>query len=147
LAELRGLIERYESNDYQVLVDIWESAVKATHDFLAEEDFLFFKDAIPNEYLPLLKIYVFRAETILGFMAVNEQHLEMLFVHDAVRGCGIGKQLLGYAVEVLGVNSVDVNEQNEQAVAFYQKQGFKVASRTEKDSLGKDYPVLLLVID
>jgi len=147
LAEIKGIIERYESHDYRVLVDIWESAVKATHHFLAEEDFLFFKEAIPSEYLPQLEIYVFRDEAILGFMAVNEQHLEMLFVDDAVRGRGVGKKLLGYAVEVLGVNSVDVNEQNEQAVAFYQKQGFRVASRTEKDSLGKDYPVLLLVID
>lgn len=147
MAEIRGVIERYESQDYRILVDIWESAVKATHHFLKEEDFLFFKDAIPNEYLPHLEVYVFKEESILGFMAINEQHLEMLFVDDAFRGRGIGKQLLNYAVYELGVKSVDVNEQNEQAVVFYQRQGFKVSSRTEQDSLGKDYPVLLLVID
>ncbi|WP_246172240.1 MULTISPECIES: GNAT family N-acetyltransferase [Sphingobacterium] len=147
MAEIRGVIERYESQDYRILVDIWESAVKATHHFLKEEDFLFFKDAIPNEYLPHLEVYVFKEESILGFMAVNEHHLEMLFVDDAFRGRGIGKQLLNYAVEELGVKSVDVNEQNEQAVVFYQRHGFKVSSRTEQDSLGKDYPVLLLVIE
>lgn len=147
MAEIRGVIERYESQDYRILVDIWESAVKATHHFLKEEDFLFFKDAIPNEYLPHLEVYVFKEESILGFMAVNEHHLEMLFVDDAFRGRGIGKQLLNYAVEELGVKSVDVNEQNEQAVVFYQRHGFKVSSRTEQDFLGKDYPVLLLVIE
>ena len=55
---------------------------------------------------------------------------------------GYLKQLIEYAVKTLGVNSVDVNEQNEQAVGFYLHQGFHVISRDATDSTGKPYPVL-----
>ncbi|PSG70607.1 GNAT family N-acetyltransferase, partial [Escherichia coli] len=37
-----------------------------------------------------------------------------------------------------------VNEQNEQAVGFYKKVGFKVTGRSEVDDLGKPYPLLNL---
>lgn len=41
-------------------------------------------------------------------------------------------------------NTVEVNEQNKQATGFYRKFGFKIISRSEKDSENKDYPVLKL---
>ena len=50
--------------------------------------------------------------------------------------------MVEYDVKTLGVNSVDVNEQNEQAVGFYLHQGFHVISRGATDSTGKPYPVL-----
>ena len=37
------MISSAEKKDYPVLIDIWESAVKATHDFLSDEDFEFYK--------------------------------------------------------------------------------------------------------
>ncbi|CAI8706661.1 hypothetical protein [Chryseobacterium sp. IT-36CA2] len=60
------------AEDYPRIMEIWESAVKATHDFLAEEDFNYFKEAIPRDYLP---------------------HLEMLFIHNDTCGKGYGKTL------------------------------------------------------
>ena len=46
------------AEDYPAIMEIWESAVKATHDFLAEEDFNYFKEAIPRDYLPHLEVYL-----------------------------------------------------------------------------------------
>ncbi len=40
--------------------------------------------------------------------------------------------------------TTNVNEQNEQAVGFYKKVGFKVTGRSEVDDLGKPYPLLNL---
>lgn len=40
--------------------------------------------------------------------------------------------------------TTNVNEQNEQAVGFYKKVGFKVTERSEVDDLGKPYPLLNL---
>jgi putative acetyltransferase len=68
----------------------------------------------------------------------------MLFIHPAYRGKGVGRALLVYAVDTLGILRVDVNEQNEQAVDFYKYFGFKVVGRTELDGMGKPYPILNL---
>ncbi|WP_241254755.1 hypothetical protein [Sphingobacterium sp. DR205] len=48
--------------DYPRIMEIWESAVKATHDFLAEEDFTYFKEAIPKDYLPNLEVPFYAAK-------------------------------------------------------------------------------------
>ncbi len=66
----------------------------------------------------------------------------MLFLDPAYSGQGWGTQLTAFAIEQFGVNRVDVNEQNTAAKHFYEKQGFEVVERTEKDDMGKDYPLL-----
>ncbi len=68
----------------------------------------------------------------------------MLFVDDGVRGQGIGKQLLRYAVDVLGARFVDVNEQNTQGVGFYRHMGFSTIRRSEHDDQGRPFPLLHL---
>jgi putative acetyltransferase len=79
---------------------------------------------------------------VAGFIAVAHGKIEMLFVHPEWRGHGIGKQLIRYAVDTLGATTLDVNEQNEQALGFYLPMGFVVEGRSEFDSTGKPYPLL-----
>lgn len=79
---------------------------------------------------------------IIGFSGVAEGNLEMLFIHPAERGNGVGKALLEYSVDKQNVTKVDVNEDNEQAVGFYENFGFKTYERSELDSSGKPYPTL-----
>jgi putative acetyltransferase len=45
-------------------------------------------------------------------------------------------------VVALGATTVDVNEQNVGAVAFYRRIGFEVEGRSEVDSTGKPFPLL-----
>lgn len=66
----------------------------------------------------------------------------MLFIDPYLRGQGIAKMLLQFAIDHLNVTNVDVNEQNIQAVGFYKHFGFKVISRSELDGTGKPYPIL-----
>ncbi|WP_223607044.1 GNAT family N-acetyltransferase [Chryseobacterium sp. OSA05B] len=132
-----------QAEDYPRIMEIWESAVLATHDFLAEEDFNYFKEVIPREYLPHLEVYLLlencQAE---GFASVAEGNLEMLFIHNEVRGKGYGKKLYKFMKEITGLTKVDVNEQNPQAIGFYEKMGFTQIGRSEKDGSGKDYPII-----
>lgn len=79
---------------------------------------------------------------ILGFLGIAEKNIEMLFISPENRGQGIGKLLLNYAVKEQGAKKVDVNEQNLQAVGFYEHLGFKVKSRSAIDGMGKPYPLL-----
>jgi 2-polyprenyl-3-methyl-5-hydroxy-6-metoxy-1,4-benzoquinol methylase len=113
---------------------------------LKTEDFEFYKKIIPN-YFPNVDLYVIRSgKTINAFMGVSGDNLELLFVLAESRGKGYGKSLLIYALNNLNVEKVDVNEWNALAVGFYEKFGFKVVNRSEKDSMGKDYPILKMEI-
>lgn len=132
-----------DPNDYPKIMEIWVSAVKATHDFLAEEDFNYFKEAIPRDYLPNLEVYLITEnDEAKGFASVAEGNLEMLFIHNDSRGKGYGKKLYEFMKEETGLTKVDVNEQNPQAIGFYEKMGFKKTGRSEKDGSGKDYPII-----
>ncbi|MDR3023348.1 GNAT family N-acetyltransferase [Chryseobacterium sp.] len=131
------------AEDYQRIMEIWESAVKATHTFLAEEDFNYFKEAIPRDYLPNLEVYLITEnDDVKGFASVAEGNLEMLFIHDDARGKGYGKGLYQFMKEKTGLTKVDVNEQNPQAIGFYEKMGFRKIGRSEKDGSGKNYPLI-----
>ena len=77
------------AEDYPRIMEIWESAVKATHDFLAEEDFNYFKEVIPRDYLPHLEVYVITENSeSKGFASVAQGNLEVLFIHNVMRGKG-----------------------------------------------------------
>lgn len=138
------IIEIPAVSDFVELVSVWEASVRATHDFLKEEDILFYKPLILNEYLKAVNLYCVKDSNgaIAGFMGLGEDSIEMLFIHTSFRGNGIGKALLQFAINELKANKVDVNEQNDQALGFYLKMGFKVVNRSELDGMGKPYPIL-----
>ena len=137
-------IESVNTEDFPELLSVWENSVRATHDFITEDDIAFFKPIIIEQAFPNVTLKCIKDEqkAILGFVGVHDSKIEMLFILDAARGKGIGKVLLNYAVEQLAANKVDVNEQNPLAVGFYQHMGFKVASRSPLDDMGKAFPIL-----
>lgn len=134
------------SSQYHEIIDVWESSVRATHDFLPEKTLQELKVAILEQYLPNLTVYVALNNNnhIDGFLGVDGNKLEMLFISQDNRGKGTGKQLLNFAINELRVTEVDVNEQNPQAVGFYQYMGFKQFARSEKDGEGNPFPILHL---
>ena len=143
-----NLIDRAAPADYPELVDVWEAAVRATHHFLPEAYIQAIRPLLLQEYLPVVGVYCTRdaGGAILGFIGVLGSKAEMLFVHPRAHKKGIGKFLMNYAIESMGVTSVDVNEQNEGAVGFYQHLGFRVVSRSPEDAMGKPYPILHLAL-
>ena len=66
----------------------------------------------------------------------------MLFVDPDEQGHGYGKQLIEFAIRQKQIHKVDVNEQNGQALRFYQNRGFEIISRDDLDSMGKPFPIL-----
>lgn len=71
----------------------------------------------------------------------------MLFVRPEYRGRGCGRKLVEWAVARQGADSVDVNEQNPQAMGFYLRMGFAVAGRSETDDAGRPFPILHLRLE
>lgn len=134
------------TEDYPRLAALWEGSVRATHDFLREEDIVFFRPLVPA-FFPQVTLACARDERgIAGFVGVADGNIEMLFIDAERRGAGAGRLLLRHAVDALGAARVDVNEQNGQAVGFYERMGFVTVGRSPVDGMGKPFPLLHMVL-
>ncbi|WP_293312223.1 GNAT family N-acetyltransferase [Pedobacter sp. UBA5917] len=137
------LIEQAAKKDYQELITIWESSVRATHHFLSESDIVTYRELILDQYFDQVQLYSAKEDgKISGFIGISGEAIQMLFIHADARGKGLGKKLIDFVKKEHGINTVDVNEQNDQAVGFYEKLGFVTVSRSELDDAGKPYPIL-----
>lgn len=140
-------IEKVTETDFPRLQEIWESSVLATHDFLKDEDFREIQQLLIPAYFPQVELYKAISKEnceILGFLGTQANRIEMLFIDDQFRGQGAGSALLKFAIQSLHINELDVNEQNESALAFYQHHGFQITARSDVDGSGKPYPTLTL---
>ena len=127
-------------DDFEELAEVWEASVRATHDFLSEADI--------RELRSLLPVRCLRdAGRIVAFIGLNGSHIAMLFVRPEYRGRGCGRKLVEWAVARQGADSVDVNEQNPQAVGFYLRMGFAVVGRSETDDADRPFPILHLRLE
>lgn len=136
------------SADYKHLIEIWEKSVRATHDFLPEENIAALKPLILEQYFDAVQLYCYvnEADSPQGFVGVAEGKIEMLFVAPVTFGTGIGKALLSHAIMSLGANRVDVNEQNPGAIGFYQHLGFVEVGRSALDGQGKPFPLIHMAL-
>lgn len=129
------------------LKDLWEASVRATHAFLKEADIQEIALCIPTALAAMPRLVAAMDACVpLGFLGTDGSRLEMLFLSPSARGQGVGRQLLAYAVTHLGVREVCVNEQNPQALGFYQHLGFQILRRTELDEQGRPFPLLYLAL-
>ncbi|OBP14885.1 GCN5 family acetyltransferase [Rheinheimera sp. SA_1] len=142
------IIEFVQKEDHLKLIEIWEASVRATHDFLAEADLQELKPLILEQYFDAVDLRCAKNVhgEIQGFCGVHDGNIEMLFIAPEARGKGIGAMLVTHAIEEQGALKVDVNEQNGQALGFYQHIGFKVTGRSPIDGQGKDYPLLHMAL-
>lgn len=127
------------------LMKVWESSVRATHHFLTEKDIQAIKPEAKEAIRSVKDLYVLKnGGALLGFVGVENDKMEMLFVDAKDRGEGFGRQLCDYAINHLNAKKVDVNEENEQGVSFYTHLGFRVVDRSTDDSQGRPFPLLHL---
>lgn len=141
-------IENVEKSDHLKLLEIWEASVRATHDFLKEEDLQELKPLILEQYFDAVDLRCAKNSKgeLLGFCGVHDGAIEMLFIAPDTRGKGVGSLLATHAIKEQGATKVDVNEQNEQALGFYQHIGFSVKGRSAFDGQGKPYPLLHMAL-
>jgi putative acetyltransferase len=138
-------IRRATPEDRDVLFDVWLRSVEATHTFVSDADVQAFK--------PLVREYLASKETefwvlcdadgaVAGCMGIAGPKMESLFLAPEFHGRGGGRRLVEHARTLHGELTVDVNEQNTAAVAFYHACGFVVEGRSELDDTGRPYPLL-----
>jgi putative acetyltransferase len=127
------------------VLEIWRRSVDATHDFLTQEH----RRAIDIEvaaFLPHapLDLALDGADIPIGFMLLDGDHMEALFIDPEFRGTGVGRALVAHALEFQPNLLTDVNEQNIQAIGFYEHLGFERCGRSPVDGQGRPYPLIHL---
>ena len=134
--------------DLPRLFEVWESSVRATHSFLSEANILSLAPLARAEIATFRPIYCLRDSNAQPFamLGVERLKIEMLFIHADYRGKGAGRLLTEFAVRQLHANTVDVNEQNDQAISFYQHMGFHQVGRSALDAAGNPFPILHLAL-
>ena len=130
-----------------VLLAIWERAVRSTHKFLQEEDILALRPVVREALLEIPRLAVYLEEgKPAGFLGAAGEKIEMLFLDVPAQGKGCGRALMEYAMANWHCIYVDVNEQNQQAAGFYQHMGFVVKHRSALDDQGNPFPNLHLAL-
>lgn len=145
-ADIRlDVVEKHDRNAELTssLLTLWELSVSSTHHFLTAEQIAGIKPFVPGAIAQVEHLVLARdGDEVAGFMGVDGQKLEMLFLHPNRRGEGIGGALVKFAFAHYGVNAVDVNEDNPAARGFYEHMGFRVIARREIDGQGNPFPIL-----
>lgn len=134
------------AGDRATLLDIWERSVRATHDFLAEEDVAFLRPRVAHALAgDALELWVLATadDAPIGWMGLAGAQIEALFLAPEARGQGGGRVLVAHAQALRGGSlTLDVNEQNPAARGFYERLGFEVVGRSELDGSGRPFPLL-----
>lgn len=136
-----------KTEDRTALLDVWERSVRATHDFLSEEDIQFYMPLVRDNAFTNLEIWVLTNDDDqpIGFMGLSDQSLDALFIAPEYLRQGGGRMLVEFARKLKGPLTVDVNEQNPEARKFYEAIGFTMVGRSELDGTGRPFPILHLV--
>ncbi len=140
------MIRQAHPNDRDALLNIWLRSVRATHTFLTEEDIQSLLPVVRDIALVQLELWVVFSDAgvPLGFVGLAGAKVEALFLAPEYHRRGGGRMLLDHARRLKGPLTVDVNEQNPDAVRFYEACGFEVVGRSELDSEGRPFPLLHL---
>ncbi|WP_322994206.1 GNAT family N-acetyltransferase [Castellaniella sp.] len=125
--------------DTQKLSLIWLEASLISHSFIGERRLLDQRALIEDKYLPNAETWVAQLnDQPAGFISLIDTFIGGIFVSPNRQGLGIGRQLIGHALNVKGELTLEVYTQNTQAMGFYKAQGFQEISRRQFDDEG--YP-------
>lgn len=139
-------VKERDTDLLEVLLRVWEDSVRSTPLFLPDSEVNQIKEYVPQALSGVKHLIVAENATgnLVGFMEVEAERLEMLFLSPAERGKGLSRSLLRYGISEYGIREVTVNEQNPQAVGFYEHLGFETYKRTDLDEEGNPYPLLYM---
>ena len=139
-------IRAVRPSDEPLLLALWERSVRTTHTFLDEADIAFYRPLTAKILAGgSLELWVLTdaADQPIGFIGLEGQSIEALFLDPTFLGRGGGRRLVAHAQALRGgALTVDVNEENAPAIGFYTTLGFVVVARSALDDTGRPHPVL-----
>ena len=139
-------IRRGTPADVPRALEIWRSAVDATHAFLSPADRAEIDVLVAEQFLPHAELWLAHNDDglVVGFLVMDDSAIDALFVDPLFHGRGFGTRLLDHALTLSPNATVDANEQATNALPFYLRRGFRVVGRSETDPHGRPYPLIHL---
>ena len=134
------MIREFQRDDINKVADIWLDTNIKAHNFIPAE---YWKSNFKSvkEALLLAEVYVYEYDTeIQGFIGLNDEYVEGIFVRDEMQSQGIGKLLLNFVKEKKMKLYLNVYQKNTRAIHFYQREGFEIQREGLDEVTGeKDY--------
>lgn len=125
------MIRLYQPQDIEQLMNLWLTTTIEAHPFIDQSYWLDSEPLVRNIYLPDATTWIYsQSGNVDGFISVMEQQfIGALFVRHSEQGKGVGKALMEQAQENYPKLLLEVYQQNQTAVDFYQAMGFSTASQ------------------
>lgn len=134
------MIRELQKADTDKVADIWLDTNIKAHYFIPAQYWKSNFESV-KEMLPQAEVYIYENDKeIQGFIGLNDDYIEGIFVSDKMQSQGIGKLLLNYVKDKRNKLLLNVYQKNTRAISFYQREGFKVQHSSFDEAAGeKDY--------
>lgn len=134
------MIRKLQKTDINRVADIWLKTNLKAHYFIPEQYWTNNYEVV-KEMLPQADVYVYEDDKIIqGFVGINDEYIEGIFVSDEMQSRGIGKMLLDYIKDKKDRLQLKVYQKNVRAMSFYQREGFTIQSESMDEFTGeKEY--------
>lgn len=137
------MIRKLQKTDIEEVAGIWLNTNKKAHDFIPEKYWQNNFEMV-KEMLLQAEIYVYEKENkIQGFVGLNEEYIEGIFVLEEAQSQGIGKSLLDFVKERKKQLCLSVYKKNTRAIYFYQREDFEIKCEDLDENTGeKEYTMI-----
>ena len=134
------MIRELRKADINKVANIWLDTNITTHYFIPAQYWQNNFELV-KELLLQATVYVYEHnQEIQGFIGLNDEYVEGIFVSDEMQSQGIGKALLNYAKDKRSKLLLNVYQKNTRAISFYQREGFEIQYSGLDEATGeKDY--------
>lgn len=137
------MIRKIEKEDVNAVMEIWKNENIRTHNFISEEywknNYKYVKDILPNA-----EVYVYILNKhIVGFVGINNNYIEGIFVDINNQYNGIGTALLNKIKEDRENLTLRVYKKNINAIEFYRKNDFIIV-REELDESTNEMEYIMI---
>lgn len=133
------MIRKYQPQDEDAVIHVWLEASVIAHHFIPRSYWENNTANMRKIYIPQSETFVHTDDTtgeVIGFISLSEDYLAAIFVNPARQGEGIGQALMAHAKLSHEQLELQVYTENEQAIAFYRKQGFTVEREQTDEHTG-----------
>lgn len=124
------MITKFKNEDLRDVVDIWLQSNITAHHFISEN---YWKSMLPEveTMLPMATLYVNIVDgKIVGFIGLDDNHIEGIFIHPDHQSKGYGKDLLEHAKTIYSTLTLNVYDKNVRAKKFYLRENFEIVEES-----------------
>ena len=138
------MIRKLATADIDTVSNIWLDTNINAHHFISQRYWIDHFDAV-KQMLAQAEVYVYINEEnkIEGFIGLQEDYIEGIFVSNLAQSKGIGKKLLNFVKNTRKQLKLFVYQKTARAIKFYQRENFKIEYENIDENTGeKEYSMI-----